>query len=36
MEDDDTEIDESGDELDVDDLDLGQLEELPTPTEEEH
>ena len=33
---DDTEIDESGDDLDIDDLDLDQLEELPTPTEEEH
>ena len=31
-----TEVDETGDDLDIDDLDLDQLEELPTPTEEEH
>ncbi len=31
-----TEVDETGDELDIDDLDLEQLEELPTPPEGEH
>ena len=33
--DDETEVDETGDELNVDDLDLEQLEELPKTDEDE-
>lgn len=35
-EDTETEIDETGDDLDIDDLDLEQLEDLPAPNEGEH
>ena len=34
--DDDTEVDETGDDLDINDLDLEQLEDLPAPDEIEH
>lgn len=34
--DEDTEVDETGDDLDIDDLDLEQLEDLPAPNEGEH
>lgn len=34
--DDDTEVDETGDDLDINDLDLEQLEDLPVPNEDEH
>lgn len=31
-----TEVDETGDDLDIDDLDLEQLEELPDNDEDQH